>query len=299
MGVEDEYIDPRLTPNTIDRGGTGVTRGSPDYIEVPTASFEEKLEEVAERKVQKPLAELKMAMADADAPRGFVRAMEAAILAGKSAVIAEVKKASPSKGVIRKDFDPVQIADSYQQGGACCLSVLTDIDFFQGCDAYLQMAHDACSLPIIRKDFILDPYQVYEARAINADSILLIVSALTDQQMAELNDLANELGLDVLVEVHDSAELQRALKLGTRLIGINNRNLHTFETSLETTIDLLQEIPEDRIVVTESGILTPEHVARMRSYGVNAFLVGETFMRAEEPGEKLRKLFEPLAQLQN
>jgi len=261
--------------------------------------IDRKLEEVAERKEHKPTADLKMTMAKADAPRGFVRAVEAAISAGKSAVIAEVKKASPSKGVIRKDFDPVQIANSYQQGGACCLSVLTDIDFFQGSDTYLQMVHAACTLPIIRKDFILEPYQVYEARAINADCILLIVSALTDQQMAELNDLAKEVGMDVLIEVHDSEELQRALKLDNRLIGINNRNLHTFETSLETTIELLKEIPDDRIVVTESGILTPGHVAKMRSHGVNAFLVGEAFMRADEPGDKLRELFEPLAQLEN
>jgi indole-3-glycerol phosphate synthase len=261
--------------------------------------IDRKLEEVAERKVNKSIADLKLAITEADAPRGFVRAMEAAISTGKAAVIAEIKKASPSKGVIRKHFDPVQIADSYQRGGACCLSVLTDIDFFQGADAYLQMAHAACTLPIIRKDFILDPYQVYEARAINADCILLIVSALTDQQMVVLDGLAKELGMDVLIEVHDRGELQRALKLDNRLIGINNRNLHTFETSLETTIDLLKEIPKDRIVVTESGILKPGHVARMRSHGVNAFLVGEAFMRAEEPGEKLQELFEPLTQQEN
>ncbi len=261
--------------------------------------IDRKLEEVADRKSRKPLADLIREIDRVDAPRGFVNAIDATISSGKAAVIAEVKKASPSKGVIRENFDPAQIARSYQQGGACCISVLTDVDFFQGSDEYLRAVHAACTLPIIRKDFIIDPYQVYEARAINADCILLIASALTDAQLAELNSLAGEIDLDVLVEVHDQNELERVFSLDTRLIGINNRNLHTFETSLDTTFDLLKYIPEDRIVVTESGILTREHVARMRACKVNAFLVGEAFMRAREPGEKLRVLFEDTSELQN
>ncbi|MGD8236838.1 MAG: indole-3-glycerol phosphate synthase TrpC, partial [Chromatiales bacterium] len=200
-------------------------------------------------------------------------------------------RASPSKGVLRGDFRPADIARSYAANGAACLSVLTDIDFFQGKDAYLQEARAACSLPVIRKDFIIDPYQVYEARAINADCILLIVSCLEEAQMLELNDLAHELGMDVLIEVHDAAELERALAANNRLVGINNRNLRTFEVSLETTLSLLDRIPQDRIVVTESGIHTPEDVRLMREHDVNAFLVGEAFMRAEDPGIKLAQLF--------
>jgi indole-3-glycerol phosphate synthase len=206
-------------------------------------------------------------------------------------VIAEIKKASPSKGVMRENFVPAEIAVSYEQGGACCLSVLTDIDFFQGSDAYLQQARQACSLPVLRKDFIIDPYQVYEARAIGADCILLIVAVLGDAQLKELANLASSLGMDVLVEVHDAEELARALPLNLPLIGINNRNLRTFETTLETTLSLLPRIPADRIVVTESGIHTPADVARMRAHHVNAFLVGEAFMKAEQPGEKLHELF--------
>jgi len=207
------------------------------------------------------------------------------------AVIAEIKKASPSKGVIRENFDPVAIARSYEKGGATCLSVLTDVDFFQGADAYLQQAREACTLPVIRKDFIIDPYQVYEARTIGADCVLLIVAALSDAQLQELSQLAEQVGLDVLVEVHDEAELHRALKLNTPLIGINNRNLRTFDVSLQTTIDLLPLIPDDRIVVTESAIHTPQDVNFMRKHNVNAFLVGEAFMRADDPGVKLAELF--------
>ncbi len=206
-------------------------------------------------------------------------------------MIAEIKKASPSKGVLREDFRPDEIAISYQHGGAACLSVLTDEDFFQGSNAYLQQARAACDLPVIRKDFIVDPYQVYEARAIAADCILLIVAALEDVQMQELAGLASELGMDVLVEVHDAEELQRALQLQLPLIGINNRNLRSFETRLETTLELLSGIPDDRIVVTESGILEKANVDLMRQNGVNAFLVGEAFMRAVDPGAELNKLF--------
>jgi indole-3-glycerol phosphate synthase len=253
--------------------------------------IERKLEEIAERVSKVSLDEIKQKAQQADAPRGFVQSIKNKIAEGKAGVIAEVKKASPSKGVMRENFDPVQIAQSYEKGGAACLSVLTDIDFFQGSDEYLQQARAACSLPVIRKDFIIDPYQVYEARAINADCILLIVACLDDEQLAQLSSLATELGMDVLVEVHDEQELQRLLKLDLPLVGINNRNLRTFETSLDTTLELLKQIPADRIVVTESGIHTPEDVKLMRDNNVNVFLVGEAFMRAEEPGEKLSELF--------
>ena len=223
--------------------------------------------------------------------RGFVKSIENKIAAGQSAVIAEIKKASPSKGLIRENFNPAEIAQSYEQGGAACLSVLTDSDFFQGSDAYLQQARNACQLPVLRKDFVIDPYQIYEARLIGADAILLIVACLSDSQLSEFSALAHELTLDVLVEVHDEEELQRALKLPTRLMGINNRNLRTFETTLDTTIDLLDKIADDRIVVTESAIHLPEDVALMRQHDVNAFLVGESFMRVEQPGERLAELF--------
>lgn len=258
---------------------------------VLTRIIDRKHEEVAERQARKPIAALRDEIAAASAPRGFVQAMANKLAAGQSAVIAEVKKASPSKGVIREDFHPAEIARSYERGGAACLSVLTDADFFQGSEAYLQQARAACSLPVIRKDFIVDPYQVYEARAIGADCILLIVAALDDARMAELNNLAVELGMDVLVEVHDAEELARSLPLGNRLVGINNRNLHNFDTSLETTYSLLDQIGDEHIVVTESGIHTAENVAAMREHGVNAFLVGEAFMRADEPGERLAELF--------
>ena len=252
---------------------------------------ERKWQEIAERSAVTSVSELQRQVAQQPPCRGFVRAMRDKLDQGLSAVIAEAKRASPSKGVIRDPFDPAAIARSYQAGGAACLSVLTDRDFFQGSEAYLQQARAACSLPVLRKDFIVDPYQVVEARAIGADCILLIVACLEDAQMAELNDAAAGLGMDVLVEVHDGEELQRALALENTLLGINNRNLNTFETSLETTFSLLPEIPDDRIVVTESAIHAPDDVAAMRDRGVNAFLVGEAFMRAEEPGEKLKALF--------
>lgn len=223
--------------------------------------------------------------------RGFVKSIENKISAGQSAVIAEIKKASPSKGLIRENFIPSEIAQSYERGGAACLSVLTDIDFFQGSDRYLQEARNACQLPVLRKDFVIDPYQIYEARLIGSDAILLIVACLSDTQLSEFTALASELNMDVLVEVHDEEELQRALKLPTRLMGINNRNLRTFETTLNTTISLLDQIPDDRIVVTESAIHLPQDVSLMRQHQVNAFLVGESFMRADQPGEKLAELF--------
>lgn len=224
-------------------------------------------------------------------PRGFAAAIRARVAEGGSAVIAEIKKASPSKGIIRPDFDPAAIAASYEAGGAACLSVLTDGQFFQGDAQHLRTARAASALPVLRKDFVIDPYQVYEARTWGADCILLIVAALDDGQMAELEACAAEVGLDVLVEVHDGEELDRALRLATPLVGINNRNLRTFDVSLETTLALLDEIPSDRLVVTESGILEPADVARMRNAGVGAFLVGEAFMRAPDPGIELARLF--------
>ena len=250
-----------------------------------------KREEVAERRPRNSLASLEQRIAEQTAVRGFAAAIAARVAAGQAAVIAEVKKASPSKGVIREDFRPAQIAASYQRGGAACLSVLTDVDFFQGSDAYLQQARAACELPVLRKDFTVDPYQVIEARAIGADAVLLIVAALEQEQMRELAHTAAEVGVDLLVEVHDRAELERALELETPLIGINNRDLHSFETRLETTLELLPYIPADRQVVTESGIHTAEDVALMRNHQVHGFLVGEAFMRAQEPGEKLREMF--------
>ena len=250
-----------------------------------------KEEEIAERRARVPLDALRRRAEAADAPRGFLRALRTKIDAGQAAVIAEIKKASPSKGVLREDFDPAAIAASYEQGGAACLSVLTDVDFFQGADAYLQAARAACALPVLRKDFTVDPYQVVEARALGADCILLIVAALDDARLAELLRLATELGMDTLVEVHDAAELERALALPAPLIGVNNRNLRTFETTLDTTLDLLPRVPADRLLVTESGIHTPDDVRRMREHGVHAFLVGEAFMKADQPGERLRELF--------
>lgn len=262
--------------------------GTPDILKKITAR---KLEEIAERSAKVSLEQVQSGLVQVDRPRGFADAIAAKIEAGKAGVIAEIKKASPSKGVLREDFRPAEIAVSYEKGGAACLSVLTDIDFFQGGDDYLKQARAACTLPVIRKDFIIDPYQVYEARAIGADCILLIVACLEDDQMKALNDLAHELGMDVLIEVHDEDELERALRLENRLIGINNRNLRTFDVTLDTTLDLLGRISEDRIVVTESGIHTREDVELMRNNAVNAFLVGEAFMRADEPGEKLAELF--------
>jgi indole-3-glycerol phosphate synthase len=250
-----------------------------------------KLEEIAERMGLRPLDQLQRDLEQASPPRGFADAIAAKVAAGEAGVIAEIKRASPSKGVLRADFKPAQIAQSYARAGAACLSVLTDEDFFQGSDAYLRQARAACQLPVIRKDFIIDPYQVYEARALGADCILLIVACLEDRQLCELNELAHHLGMDVLIEVHDGAELERALRVENRLIGINNRNLRTFEVSLDTTLELLSEISGERIVVTESGILSQDDVALMRENGVNAFLVGEAFMRAEDPGTRLAELF--------
>lgn len=250
-----------------------------------------KYEEVRESRAKVSLDQLQRLAASADAPRGFANALRRRAEARQPAVIAEVKKASPSKGVIRENFNPAEIAASYQQGGAACLSVLTDIDFFQGCPEYLQQARAACSLPVIRKDFLVDPYQVVEARAMGADCVLLIVASLEDGQMAELNATAIEHGLDVLVEVHDGAELDRALRLDTPLVGINNRNLHTFEVSLDTTLQLLPQIPADRLAVTESGILSRDDVQLMLDNGVYSFLVGEAFMRAADPGAELKRLF--------
>ena len=252
-----------------------------------------KREEVATREARVPRALLETRIAQAPPLRGFADAIATNIGAGLPAVIAEVKKASPSKGVIRPQFDPAAIARSYAAGGAACLSVLTDVDFFQGEDAYLQQARAACALPVLRKDFVVDPYQVLEARVLGADCILLIVAALEDQRMAELAVLAADLGMDVLVEVHDIDELERALQIPARLLGINNRNLRTFEVSLDTTLALRDAVPRDRILVTESGIASPADVQRMRASGVDAFLVGEAFMREAEPGAGLRRLFFP------
>lgn len=237
------------------------------------------------------LADMEALAKQQPAPRDFVGAIRAKLAANQPAVIAEVKKASPSKGVIREHFDPAAIAQSYAAHGAACLSVLTDVDYFQGANAYLQAARAACELPVIRKDFIIDRWQIAEARAIGADAILLIVAALNDAQLHTLEAYALSLGLAVLVEVHDGAELTRALTLQTPLIGINNRNLRTFEVSLDTTLTLKDRIPADRIVVTESGILAPADVQTLRDADVNTFLVGEAFMRAPEPGVELARLF--------
>ena len=250
-----------------------------------------KAEEIRARAETVSLATLKLQCEDMPETRGFTAALYRKIDAGQAAVIAEIKKASPSKGIIRADFNPAEIAKSYQQGGAACLSVLTDIDFFQGADAYLQQARAACGLPVLRKDFTVDEYQVYEARALGADCVLLIVAALGDAQMVDLNNLAMDLGMDVLVEVHDVEELERALQMDAPLIGINNRNLRTFEVSLETTIAMKDMVPKDRLLVTESGILVRDDVQLMRQHHINAFLVGETFMRADNPGEELARLF--------
>jgi len=253
--------------------------------------LETKRAEVAAAIVAKPLAQLREEAHAASAPRDFAGSIHARITADKAAVIAEIKKASPSKGVIREDFRPAEIARSYERGGAACLSVLTDAPYFQGSADYLREARAACALPVLRKDFMIDPYQVYEARAMGADCILLIVAALDLAQMHVLEDLAHELGMAVLVETHDAAELELALQLDTPLIGINNRNLRTFEVSLQTTLDLLPKIPDDRCVVTESGIFTPEDVALMRSHDVHTFLVGEAFMRQPDPGAELARVF--------
>jgi indole-3-glycerol phosphate synthase len=247
--------------------------------------------EVEQARAARPLATLRADAEQRGGRRDFLGAMRRKLAAGQPAVIAEVKKASPSKGVLRAGFDPAAIARSYAANGAACLSVLTDREYFQGAPEYLAQAREASGLPALRKDFIVDAYQVFEARAMDADAVLLIAAALDDAQLREFEGLALALGMAVLVEVHDAAELERALRLSTPLVGINNRNLRTFETTLDTTLSLLTRIPGDRIVVTESGILAPADVARMRAAGVNAFLVGEAFMRAPDPGAELARLF--------
>ena len=249
-----------------------------------------KWQEIEERKAIQSLDAIK-AIARAEPPaRGFSAALHRRLQNAEVGVIAEVKKASPSKGIIREAFDPAAIAKSYELGGAACLSVLTDIDFFQGADEFLQLARDACDLPVLRKDFTLDAYQVWEARALGADAILLIVACLDDNQLADLSDQAALAGLDVLVEVHDAQELERALALDLTMVGINNRNLHTFETRLETTLELLDRIPDDVMVVTESGFHTADDMAGMLSHSVSTFLIGESFMRQPEPGDALRAM---------
>lgn len=250
-----------------------------------------KAEEIGAARERLPMAQMRVAARAAPPARDFTDALRAKIAAGSPAVIAEVKKASPSKGVLRAQFDPAAIAATYERHGAACLSVLTDGEFFQGKLDDLKAARAACALPVLRKDFMMDPYQVYEARAAGADCILLIVAALEPGRMRELEATADELGMAVLVEVHDGAELDAALALKTPLIGINNRNLRTFETTLETTLGLLEKIPAGRLVISESGILTTDDVARMRAHAVHAFLVGEAFMRAPDPGAELERLF--------
>ncbi len=261
---------------------------TPDILKTILAK---KAEEVARRKTGMSISNLEEIASGVERPRGFYNLLQSKVQAKKPAIIAEIKKASPSQGVIRENFQPVTIAQDYAMNGASCLSVLTDKEFFQGSEAYLQMVRERCPLPVLRKDFMIDAYQIYEARALGADCILLIVAALEDSLMYELSDVATKLGMDVLVEVHDADELQRALTLDTKLVGINNRNLRTFETSLQTTLDLKTEIPSDRMVITESGIHTQADVQLMLDNDVYAFLVGEAFMRAESPGQKMRELF--------
>jgi len=260
----------------------------PDILKTILAK---KAEEVASRRLGMTIANLQDIAESVESPRGFYNALQDKVLVKKPAIIAEIKKASPSKGVIREDFQPVIIGQDYAMNGATCLSVLTDKDFFQGAEVYLQLVRERCPLPVLRKDFMIDPYQIFEARALGADCILLIVAALVDSQMQELADTATKLGMDVLVEVHNAEELQRALKLETKLIGINNRNLRTFETDLQTTLELKKQIPSDRIIITESGIHNHEDVQLMLDHDIYAFLVGEAFMRAESPGQKMRELF--------
>lgn len=252
-----------------------------------------KAEEVAERAGRENLRALSRRVAGAPPPRGFRQALEARIAQDRSGVIAECKRASPSRGLLRDAYDPAAIAQSYERGGAACLSVLTDRDYFQGDDAHLRAARDACALPVLRKDFVIDPWQVYESRVLGADCVLLIVAAVGDPLLSELCALALELEMDVLMEVHDARELERALATPTPLIGINNRDLRTFETHLETTLALAPRVTGGRLVVSESGIAGPDDLRRLRRAGINAFLVGEAFMRAEDPGEKLATLFRP------
>ncbi len=262
-----------------------------DQPEILTKIIEHKKNELVERKQRVPLEKMQEWAKEAPSPRGFESALRGAQAAQRPGVIAEIKRASPSKGILRENFNPMQIAASYQMNGATCVSVLTDSEFFKGSCAILELSRKTCFLPMLRKDFIIDPYQVYETRAVDADCMLLIVAALEDDQMVELNQLAKELRLDVLVEVHNEEEVDRALKLEPTLLGINNRNLHTFETSLDTTLNLLPKIPDECHIVTESGIHTKDDVAKMTEKGVNSFLVGEAFMVAEEPGAKLKELF--------
>ena len=251
-----------------------------------------KAEEVIAAQVERPIETIQREARAASPPRGFAAALRTRVAHGKPAVVAEIKRASPSKGLLRADFDPAAIARSYERAGATCLSVLTDRPFFQGAAEYLVQARAACALPVLRKEFIIDEYQVLESRALGADAVLLIVAALDDARLAALEACATGLGMDVLVEVHDAAELERALRLSTPLIGINNRNLRTFNVSLHTTLELLPRIPPGRLVVTESGIVAQRDVAQMRRHGVHAFLVGEAFMRAPDPGAALRALFD-------
>lgn len=253
--------------------------------------LETKVSELATARQMRSEADLLREAQSRNDIRGFIRALKAKINAGKPAVIAEIKKASPSKGILRENFHPAEIAASYASHGAACLSVLTDVKYFQGGYDHLRQARAACSLPVIRKDFLIDPYQVIHARALGADCILLIAAALSPDQLLELEAVAIELGMDVLVEIHDPSELDAALAMQTRLLGINNRNLTTFETKLENTINMLDSIPDDYLLVTESGILSNDDVKLMRQHKVNAFLVGEAFMRAEEPGVALKELF--------
>ena len=266
-----------------------MSSGAPTILKTILAR---KREEVALRSKQNSMAELLESVASVSEPRGFHNAIKEQILSGEAAVVAEIKKASPSKGVICEKFDPKFIAKSYELGGACCLSVLTDEDFFQGSDNYLKIARQACDLPILRKDFIIDQYQIFEARSIGADCILLIVSALNKEKLGELNACALSLGMDVLIEVHNESELEVALELDNPVIGINNRNLHTFEVSLENTYKLLDLVPKSVAVITESGIYSRADVQVMRQKKVNGFLVGEAFMRTDDPGQSLRRLFQ-------
>lgn len=262
---------------------------TPDILKTILAK---KAEEVAQRKLKTSIDVLKDISSSTSSPRGFYQSLHSKFVKQKPAIIAEIKKASPSQGVIRENFKPLEIAIDYALNGATCLSVLTDKEFFQGSEANLQMVRDSCPLPVIRKDFMIDTYQIYESRALGTDCILLIVAALTDDLLIELNQLAHDLGMDVLVEVHDHSELERALKLNNKMIGINNRNLHTFEVSLQTTLELKKRIPDDKLIITESGIHKNEDVQLMMDNGIYSFLVGESFMRAEQPGQKMRALFD-------
>lgn len=263
----------------------------PDTPTVLKRINDTKLQEIAQRSQTVSLNELIAQAKDQPEARGFYKAMQAKVDAGLPAVIAEIKKASPSKGVLRENFIPAEIAESYAKHGAACLSVLTDKDYFQGAEEYLKQARAACDLPVIRKDFLIDEYQIYEAKTLNADCVLLIAASLSTGQLQDLEGLSHELGMDVLVEVHNEEELHSALTLSTPLLGINNRNLHTFEVTLDTTYGLLDQIPQDKLLVTESGILNRDDVEAMRAKNVHSFLVGEAFMRADSPGEKLAELF--------